>query len=122
MEESSCTDHSCCSTTHELKQELLFRVPKPNSTLPSKSDCEIPGISCLELGNDVEVKINGDSSAVKGILARRGCGKVNHLELKQPWLQEQVCSGKVDFQKPERCFNAPLHKRGGEETLQACGD
>ena len=27
------------------------------------------------------------------------CGKIKHLEVKQLWLQEQVRSGKVDFQK-----------------------
>ena len=59
------------------------------------------GISqfCRQLGDDMKVKINGDSSAVKAILARRGCGKVKHLELKQLWLQEQVRSRKVDFHK-----------------------
>ena len=36
----------------------------------------------------------GHSSAVKSILARRGCG-----EVKKQWLQEQVCSGKIEFQK-----------------------
>ena len=53
----------------------------------------------------MEVKINGDSSAVKGTLVRRGCGKVKHLEVKQLWLQEQVRSGKVDFQKAPRKSN-----------------
>ena len=44
---------------------------------------EVRGIShfCRKLGNDVAIKINGDSSAVECILARRGCGKVKHLEL-----------------------------------------
>ena len=72
-----------------------------------KMGCEILGISqfCRELGDTVDIKINGDSSAVKGILARRGCGKVKHLELKHLWLQEQVRSGKVEFQKISRSMN-----------------
>ena len=53
----------------------------------------------------MKTTINGDSSAVKGILARRGCGKVKHLEVKQFWLQEQVRSGKVEFQKISRKNN-----------------
>ena len=47
----------------------------------------------------IAVKINGDSSAIQGILARRGCGAIKHLEVKQLWLQEQVRRGKVDVQK-----------------------
>ena len=58
-----------------------------------------------ELGDNVDMKINGDSSAVKGILPRRGCGKVKHLGLKQLWLQEQVRSGKVEFQKISLSMN-----------------
>ena len=53
----------------------------------------------------MKTTINSDSSAVKGILARRGCGKVKHLEVKQLWLQEQVRSGKIEFQKISRKNN-----------------
>ena len=94
-----------------------------------KMGCEILEMSqfCSEFGYTMETTSNGDSSAVKGILARRGCGKVKHLEVKQLWLQEQVRSGKVEFQKisrknnPKRCIDAPLHERGSEEALQAHG-
>ena len=59
-----------------------------------------------------------------GILARRGCGKVKHLELKQLWLQEQIHSGSripedLPEHEPQRRSNTPLHERGCEETLQA---
>ena len=76
-----------------------------NATL--KMGCGILGISqfCRELEDNVDIKINGDSSAVKGILARRGCGKVKHLKLKQLWLQEQVRSGKVEIHKISWCMN-----------------
>ena len=66
--------------------------------------CEMLGMSQFfsEFGNTMKTTINGDSSAVKGILVRRGCGKVKHLEVKQLWLQEQVRSGKVEFQNISR--------------------
>ena len=72
-----------------------------------KMGCEILGTSqfCCEFGYTMKTTINSDSSAVKGILARRGCGKVKHLEVKQLWLQEQVRSGKVGFQKISRNNN-----------------
>ena len=55
-----------------------------------KVGCEILGMSqfCSEFGYIMKATINGDSAAVKGILARRGCGKVKHLEVKQLWLWE----------------------------------
>ena len=72
-----------------------------------KMDCEILGISqfCSEFGYTMKTPINGDSSAVKGVFARRGCEKVKHLELEQLWLQQQVRSGKVEFQKISRKNN-----------------
>ena len=42
---------------------------------------------------------------MKGVLARRGCGKVKHVELKQLCLREQVRSGNVDFLKVTRKSN-----------------
>ena len=47
---------------------------EPNATL--KMGGEMLGMSqfCSEFGNTMKTTINGDSSAVKGILARRGCG------------------------------------------------
>ena len=72
-----------------------------------KMGCEFLGISQIwrELGDNVAIKISGGSAAVKGILARRGCGKVKHLELKQLCLQEQVRSGTLEFQKISRNMN-----------------
>ena len=49
--------------------------------------------------------ISGDSSAAKGILCRRGCGKVKHLEVKQLWLQEKVAGGVVKIHKIPRRQN-----------------
>ena len=94
---------------HYTRTQAGVALPSAEAELNAvlKMGCEILGISqfCRELGHDMEVKMNGDSSAVKGILARRGCGKVKHLEVKQLWLQEQVCSGKVDFQNVPRRSN-----------------
>ena len=66
-----------------------------------KMCCEILGISefCSDFCCNMKTMIDGDSSAVRGILARRGCGKVKHLDVKELWLQEQVRSGEVEFQK-----------------------
>ena len=49
--------------------------------------------------------MRGDSSAVKGMLGRRGTGKIKHLEVKQLWLQDQCRSGKILFEKVPRSRN-----------------
>ena len=40
-----------------------------------------------------------DSSAAKGIASRSGVGKVKHLDLKELWLQDHVRSGKIRIRK-----------------------
>ena len=103
---SSCTVRIFYSTIHGLKLVCLSSAEAElNAAL--KMGCEILGMSqfCSEFGYTMKTTINGDSSAVKGILACRGCGKVKHLEVKQLYLQEQVRSGKVEFQKISRKNN-----------------
>ena len=46
-----------------------------------------------ELGNQVSLRLRGDSSANDGILKRSGTGKVTHLSVRQLWLQEKVGQG-----------------------------
>ena len=58
-----------------------------------------------DIGLDVGVDVYTDSSAAKGILTRRGCGKIKHLEAKQIWVQEKVLAGKVQCHKIHRNSN-----------------
>eukprot|EP00974_Lingulodinium_polyedra_P053973 5190016-Lingulodinium_polyedra.AAC.1 len=66
--------------------------------------CELLGVQQFgsELGYGVVAHINCDSSAVKGMLFRKGCGKVKHIEVKQLWLQEKVRSGAIGYEKVPR--------------------
>ena len=43
-----------------------------------------------ELGREVTLDCLTDSSAAKGITARRGVGKVKHLDLRELWLQDKT--------------------------------
>ena len=48
-----------------------------------------------DLGEELGITICTDSSADKGILTRRGCGKIKHLCAKQLWVQEYVIRGEI---------------------------
>ena len=58
-----------------------------------------------EMGVHKELVINCDSSAVKGILSRRGSGKVKHLEVRQLWLQERIGRKEIALEKIPRSQN-----------------
>ena len=48
-----------------------------------------------ELGLSKDVVVRTDSSAAKGFSSQRGLGRMRHLEVKDLWLQEAVCRGKL---------------------------
>ena len=48
-----------------------------------------------ELGLSKEVWLRTDSSAAKGFSSQRGLGRMRHLEVKELWLQEAVCRGRL---------------------------
>ena len=53
-----------------------------------------------ELGCCVHaVVISTDSSSAKSFASRRGLGKMRHIDVKELWLQEAVCRGKIRLHK-----------------------
>ena len=63
-----------------------------------KNMCEDVGIVC-------SIVVKTDSSAAKGIMTRRGCGKIKHIAAKQLWIQEYVINGDVVVHKVPRNDN-----------------
>ena len=72
-----------------------------------KTGSEILGAAefTREIGMTLNPVIRGDSTAAQAILARRGSGKVKHLEAKQMWLQEVVRQGRLCLEKVPRNQN-----------------
>ena len=52
-----------------------------------------------DLGVNGKVKVMTDSSAAKGISARKGVGRVRHIEVNQLWVQDKVRSGDIEVVK-----------------------
>ena len=60
---------------------------------------------CHDIGIECSIEVFTDSSAAKGIMTRRGCGKIKHIQAKQLWIQEYVISGDVKVFKVQRKDN-----------------
>ena len=58
-----------------------------------------------ETGLNLDLEIYTDSSAAKGVIQRRGAGKVKHLEVKQLWLQEREERKELQVLKVDRFYN-----------------
>ena len=69
--------------------------------------CEGLGMKTLlkDLGEDIQIRLNLDATAAKGILERQGIAKIRHIDVNVLWLQEQ-CAKKL----------VPLVKVPGEEN------
>ncbi len=52
-----------------------------------------------DLGVPVEVQANTDSSAAKSITARRGAGRVRHIEVRELWVQERAAKAELKIVK-----------------------
>ena len=52
-----------------------------------------------DLGIQTTCVMKTDSTAAKGIVSRRGHGKVKHLQTCELWLQEVVKDKRIDIQK-----------------------
>ena len=53
-------------------------------------------------GEKNHLKLKTDSSAASGMVHRRGCGKMKHLEAKQLWIQDTVMNKEIKVDKIQR--------------------
>ena len=61
----------------------------------------------IELGFEVqqELQLHTDSSAAKSFVSRKGLGQMEHLEIRDLWLQREVSLGKVLLHKVDGTKN-----------------
>ena len=80
----------------------------------------------VEVG-DQEMILGTDSSAAKSFVARRGLGKMRHIEVRDLWLQEEVRKGgvkvvKVDGEEnPADLMTKYLHEKEIRSRLEGMG-
>ena len=72
-----------------------------------KGACEALAVRsmCWDWNQDLSICLYGDSSASRGILQRRGFGKMKHLSVKQLWLQSYVDEEEIRVVKIPRKQN-----------------
>ena len=113
---------------------LIGQWPRTQSVIPlSSAEAELNALSkagsealgvinyARELGIRMKPVLYSDSLAAQGILARRGSGKVKHLETKQLWLQERVRSGEITLTRVPRKRNPAdllTHQCSGQEMQE----
>ena len=66
-----------------------------------RASAETIGIMSMfkDLGVEVGGRILGDASAALAIIARKGIGRIRHLDTNYLWVQEQAATGKLDYKK-----------------------
>ena len=80
-----------------------------------------------DLGWEMKTRLWTDSSAAKSVAARRGLGRLRHVEVHQLWLQETVKNGRISVKKvhgksnPSDALTKPLSFRELAECLRKVG-
>ena len=66
-----------------------------------KASSETLGIMALlgEWGYKVNAEVKGDASAALGIIARKGLGKVRHIDVSHLWLQQVSATERIRYGK-----------------------
>ena len=60
---------------------------------------------CKDLGVEVDIRLNLDATAAKGILERQGIAKVRHIDVNVLWLQQQAAKKLVPLVKVDGTSN-----------------
>ncbi len=80
-----------------------------------------------DLGVEVEVQVNTDSSAAKSITPRKGAGRVRHIEVRELWVQDLAAKGELTIVKVKGEENVAdgltkhVDRHRMEQYMKACG-
>ena len=58
-----------------------------------------------ELNVETMIHVYSDSSAARAVVARRGCGRMKHLQVRDLWLQDQLRDGRIEV----RCVGTDVN-------------
>ena len=72
-----------------------------------KATSEAIGMTSLikDVGKSSKIQVYADASAALGIVARKGVGKVRHLDTSMLWIQQKELKNGVDFLKVDGVVN-----------------
>ena len=60
---------------------------------------------CKDIGIEIDIRLNLDATAAKGILERQGIAKVRHIDVNVLWLQQQAAKKLVPLIKVDGTAN-----------------
>ena len=85
------------------KQKLLWHPVQAEAELYGlvRASAETMGLISMykDLGTHMNGVVLGDASAALAIVARRGLGKLRHLDTNYLWIQEKAAKGDLNFKK-----------------------
>ena len=78
----------------------------------------------MDLGIQVRIRFLTDATTAKAISARRGLGKIRHLDVAQLWVQQMVNDGSLEVVKIKNDFNSAdlFTKHLDRTTMDKCID
>ena len=93
----------CHCIKHYSRTQAVVTLSSAEAELAAcvKASAEVKGLQnlCKDLGFEVSGQVWLDASAALGVVTRRGCGRVKHLETQWLWVQQAHRSGSLTYCK-----------------------
>ena len=85
------------TTCNILKVPIALSLGESEWYALTHTGCAVIGLKnlCRDRGRDLAAHMAGDASAASGIGARRGVGKIRHLETRTLWLQKHITEKEI---------------------------
>lgn len=94
---------------HWSKQQTAVALSSAEAELyaMNRGGIEAMGLQqlCREMGIEMGIRVYTDASATKGIINRKGSGKLKHIQTNQFWLQSKLAEGVLKVEKVNRVDN-----------------
>ena len=80
-----------------------------------------------DMGIEVGIQVNTDSSVAKTIAMRKGAGRVRHIEVRELLVQDRVAKGELQIFNVKGEFNVAdgltkhLERHKMDKYMEACG-
>ena len=91
----------CVRTWSKTQATIALSSAEAELTALVKATCESIGISSLlkDIGKTVKIRVYADANAALGIVARKGSGRLRHLDTSILWVQQKELQRAVEFLK-----------------------
>ena len=97
----------CIRTWSKTQATIALSSAEAELTALVKATCESIGMASLlkDIGRAAKIQVYADANAALGIVARKGSGRLRHIDTSILWVQQKELQKAVEFMKVHGVMN-----------------